>query len=213
MTARAVLVLFLFTLFGDTGAERGREGNALFEQEKYAAAATAYREGLSTLSDTTGVVYSGLQNNLGLALAREGRLDAARSALQRARRAATTDTQRVRILFNTAIVAAERGDRDAALRAFKAVLLLRPGHAAARFNYEYLKRQQGTRSAPEPSSIEPSPFAKRLKKRAEALVARTQYTTAAALLKDGLRKDSTVQAYQDFTARIEEIAQIARSAP
>jgi hypothetical protein len=44
-------------------------------------------------------------------------------------------------------------------------------------------------------------------------VARTQYTTAAALLRDGMQKDSTVRAYRDFVTRIEEIAQIARSDP
>ena len=213
MTARAVLILFLFGLFGDTGPEKGREGNALFEQEKYAAAATAYRAGLNALADTTGAVYGGLQNNLGLALHQQDRLDAARTAFNRARRAASTDDERVRALFNAAATAAELGDRAAALQLYKQVLLLDPSNEAARFNYEYLKRRQESQATGEPPNIEPSPFAQRLKKRAETLVARTQYTTAAALLKDGLRRDSTVQAYRDFMRRIEEIAQIARSEP
>jgi len=213
MLARAVLIALLFGLLGDTGPESGREGNALFEQEKYAAAAAAYREGLNARADTTGAVYAELQNNLGLALHRQGRLDAARSALARARRAASSDAGRVRTLFNAATVAAEMGDRTVALQNYKQVLLLRPEHEAARFNYEYLKRQQDARSSSEPPEVEPSPFARRLKKKAETLVARTQYTTAAALLKNGMRKDSTVRAYRDFMSRIEEIAQIARSKP
>jgi hypothetical protein len=213
MLARAVLIALLFGLLGDTGPESGREGNALFEQEKYAAAAAAYREGLNARADTTGAVYAGLQNNLGLALHRQGRLDAARSALARARRAASSDAGRVRTLFNAATVAAEMGDRTVALQNYKQVLLLRPEHEAARFNYEYLKRQQDARSSSEPPEVEPSPFARRLKKKAETLVARTQYTTATALLKNGMRKDSTVRAYRDFMSRIEEIAQIARSEP
>ncbi len=213
MLARAVLIALLFGLLGDTGPESGREGNALFEQEKYAAAEAAYREGLNARADTTGAVYAGLQNNLGLALHRQGRLDAARSALARARRAASSDAGRVRTLFNAATVAAEMGDRTVALQNYKQVLLLRPEHEAARFNYEYLKRQQDARSSSEPPEVEPSPFARRLKKKAETLVARTQYTTAAALLKNGMRKDSTVRAYRDFMSRIEEIAQIARSEP
>ena len=213
MIARTALILLLFGLLGDTGPERGREGNALFEKEQYAAAAAAYREGLNVLDDTTGAVYVGLQNNLGLALHRRGRHDAARTAFGRARRAATTEAERVRALFNNAAVAAEMGDREVALHNYRQVLLLDPGHELARFNYEYLKRQQRSRTGGEPPSIEPSPFARRLKKRAETLVARTQYTTAAALMKDGLRKDSTVRAYRDFTRRVEEIATIARSTP
>ena len=213
MLSRLALILLLFGLFGDTGPEKGREGNALFEQEKYAAAADAYRAGLKVLGDTTGAVYAGLQNNLGLALHRQDRLDAARAAFGRARRAASTDAERVRALFNAAAAAAEMGDQNAALQKYKQALLLDPNHEAARFNYEYLKRQQESQSPEEAPTIEPSPFARRLKKRAETLVARTQYTTAAALMKDGLRKDSTVRAYRDFTTRIEEIAKIARSEP
>jgi tetratricopeptide (TPR) repeat protein len=213
MFARVALILLLFGLFGDTGPEKGREGNALFEQEKYGAAVAAYRAGLSALSDTTGTAYVGLQNNLGLALRRQDRLEAARAAFGRARRAATTDAERARVLFNAAAVAAELGNPRVALRTYKQVLLLNPDNEAARFNYEYLKRQQTSQPAGEPPNIEPSPFARRLKDRAETLVARTQYTTAAALMKDGLRKDSTVRAYRGFTKRIEEIAKIARSDP
>jgi len=210
MTARLVLILLLLGLLGDTGPEKGRKGNALFEKERYPAAATAYRGGLKALSDTTGGVYVGLQNNLGLALHRQDRLDAARTAFGRARRAATTDG-RTRVFFNAAAVAAEMGDREVALHHYRQVLLLDSSHEAARFNYEYLKRQQRSRSGREPPSIEPSPFARRLKKRAETLVARDQYTTAAALMNDGLRQDSTIRAYRDFTRRVEEIARIARS--
>jgi tetratricopeptide (TPR) repeat protein len=213
MLARAALILFLFGLFGDTGPEKGREGNALFEQEKYAAAAAAYRAGLDALADTTGAVYAGLQNNLGLALHRQDRLDAARAAFRQARRAASTDAERVRVLFNAANVAAEMGDRAVALQNYKRVLLLNPEHEAARFNYEYLKRQRDDGSSSKSPNVEPSPFARRLKKKAETLVARTQYTTAAALMKDGMRKDSTVKAYRGFIKRIEEIVQIARSDP
>lgn len=213
MIARVALILLLFGLLGDTGAEKGRDGNALFEKEQYAAAADAYRDGLDALSDTTGAVYAALQNNLGLALHRQGRLDAARTAFGRASRAVSTKSGRARVLFNTANVAAEMGDREVALHNYKQVLLLDPEHEAARFNYEYLKRRHAGRSAGEPPDVEPSPFARQLKEKAEALVARTEYRAAAALLRDGMRKDSTVRAYRDFTQRIEEIATIARSDP
>ncbi|WP_263785569.1 hypothetical protein [Salinibacter grassmerensis] len=211
MFARAALILLLFGLLGDSGAGQGRDGNVLFEQGRHVAAAETYRAGLDALDDTTGSVYMGLQNNLGLALHRQERFGAARTALRKARRAATTDEERVRVLFNAATVAAEMKDRTEALTHYRTVLLLDPTHEAARFNYEYLKRQAGEDSGGEPPTIEPSSFAQTLKERADALVAQTQYTTAAALLRDGMQKDSTVRAYRDFVTRIEEIAQIARS--
>ncbi len=213
MLARAALILLLLGLLGDSGAGQGRDGNALFDQGRHVAAAETYRAGLDALDDTTGSVYAGLQNNLGLALHRQGRLGAARTALRKARRAATTDEERVRVLFNAATVAAEMNARTDALDHYRAVLLLDPTHEAARFNYEYLKRQAGADAGGDPPTIEPSPFAQKLKERADALVARTRYTTAAALLRDGMQKDSTVRAYRDFVTRIEEIAQIARSDP
>jgi tetratricopeptide (TPR) repeat protein len=211
MVARAALLLLLFGLLGDRGAEKGRDGNALFERGRYVAAADTYRAGLDAMADTTGAVYVGLQNNLGLALLRQDRPGAARAAFRKARRVATTEAERVRVLFNAATAAAEMRDREAALRQYRRVLLLDPTHEAARFNYEYLKRRDGERSGGTSPDIEPSPFARKLKKKADALVARTQYTTAAALLRDGMRRDSTVRAYRDVIARLEEIVQIARS--
>jgi len=213
MLPRAAFILLLFGLLGDSGAGQGRDGNDLFDQGRYVAAAETYRAGLDALADTTGPVYAGLQNNLGLALHRQERLEAARAALRKARRAATTDEERVRVLFNAATVAAEMNDRTDALDHYRTVLLLDPTHEAARFNYEYLKRQAGGGAGSDPPTLEPSPFAQTLKERADALVARTQYTTAAALLRDGMQKDSTVRAYRNFVTRIEEIAQIARSDP
>ena len=213
MLPRAAFILLFFGLLGDSGAGQGRDGNDLFDQGRYVAAAETYRAGLDALADTTGPVYAGLQNNLGLALHRQERLEAARAALRKARRAATTDEERARVLFNAATVAAEMNDRTDALDHYRTVLLLDPTHEAARFNYEYLKRQAGGGAGSDPPTLEPSPFAQTLKERADALVARTQYTTAAALLRDGMQKDSTVRAYRNFVTRIEEIAQIARSDP
>lgn len=213
MAARMTLVLLLFGLLGDTGAEKGREGNALFKQGKYAAAAVSYREGISAVADTTGALYANLQNNLGLSLYRQDKYGAARRALARARRAASADAQRTRILFNTANVAAAMGERATALHAYRRVLLLDSSHEAARYNYEYLKRQATESSPTRASGMDPSAYAQRLKEKADALVARTQYTAAAALMRDGLRRDSTISAYQDFIRRIEQVAQINRTQP
>jgi len=115
MAARLSLVLLLLGLFGDTGAEHGRTGNALYERGQYAAAEDAYRDGLAVHEDTTDAVYAALQNNLGATLHRQQRFAAARSAFQRAVRAAGSEEERIRSLFNAATAAAGTGQLRAAL--------------------------------------------------------------------------------------------------
>ncbi|PQJ34933.1 hypothetical protein BSZ35_10290 [Salinibacter sp. 10B] len=212
MTARFALLFLLFGLFGDAGAEHGRAGNALYEQEQYAEAAAAYREGLAAIDDTTGSVYATLQNNLGAALHRQKQYAAARSAFQRAVQAAPTEEARVRAFFNAGTAAAGTGRLQTALDDYRQALLLDPTHKQARYNYEYIKRQRANQQSGQRSpDVEPSAYARRLKKKAEAMVGREQYADAAELMSEGLQKDSTVAAYRDFIGRLDDIAQIAQS--
>jgi tetratricopeptide (TPR) repeat protein len=204
--------LLFFGLFGDTGTEHGRTGNTLYEQKQYTAAERAYRDGLATLDDTTGTVYAALQNNLGAALHRQKQFGEARTAFRRAARRASTRDERVRARFNAATAAAGMGNLTTALRDYKQVLLMDPTHAPARYNYEFLKRKlAGRRRSEPPPKVEASPYARQLKKKAEALVARNQYAAALDSMQRGLRQDSTVAAYQDFTGRLNDITQIAQT--
>ncbi len=213
MLARLALILLLFGLLGDNAAKHGRTGNALYEQGKYAAAASAYRDGLAVHEDTTGAVYAALQNNLGAALHRQEQFSEAQTAFQRAARGATTSDERVRALFNAATAAAGTGALQDALATYKQVLLTDPTHDPARYNYEYLKRrlkEQQSRSQ-SPNDIEPSQYARYVRKKADALVSRQQYGVAAQVMKNALREDSTVAAYRDFIVRLEDIAEIEDS--
>jgi len=210
MLGRVALVFLLLGLFGDGSATEGRRGNALFEQEKYAEAERAYRAGLAAHDDTTGSVYVGLQNNLGAALHRQKRYAEARSAFTRAARATETADARARALFNAGTAAAGLGNLAMALQDYREVLLLKPSHHRARYNYEYLKRQLSKRQPrPRPANdVEPSAYARRLKRKAETLVARKQYAAARDSMTAGLRADSTVRAYRGFIQRLETVAEI-----
>jgi tetratricopeptide (TPR) repeat protein len=211
MAARLLLVLLLFGLLGDVGAERGREGNVLYEQGRFAEAEAAYRDGLAALDDTTGAVYAALQNNLGAALLQQTEYGEARTAFGRARRAAPAETTRVRALFNQGTAAAGQGAVEAALAHYREVLLRAPTHADARYNYEYLKRQRSrTQSGGADDNITPSSYARQLKEKAEALVARQQYAEAARLMNKGLQRDSTVRAYRNFMGRLNDIVQLSQ---
>jgi len=213
MIARFALVLLLFGLFGDTGAEHGRTGNALYEQERYSAAEGAYRDGLAALEDTTGTVYATLQNNLGLALHRQEQFEEARTAFRRAARAASSPDAQNRSRFNAGTAAAAQGRLREALSDYKQVLLSDPTHEAARYNYEVLKRRRAQRRSggADPPDVEPSDYARRLKKKAEALMSERRYEEATALMQEGLQKDSTVAAYREFIGRLDDVSQIAQT--
>jgi tetratricopeptide (TPR) repeat protein len=200
----------------DDGAEAGRRGNALYEQGAYAEAEAAYRSGLQSVPDTTTALYARLQNNLGAALYRQEKFGAARRAFRRSAEAASELSERVQALYNAGNAAAGGGQLTTALDRYRQVLRLDPTHEPARFNYEFLKRemarrQEKTRSQEPPDDVEPSPYAKRLKRRAEAMAAERRYDAAHRLLERGLARDSTVAAYQRFMARLEDVATIHRT--
>lgn len=212
MIARFALVILLFGLFGDTGSEHGRTGNGFYDQGQYAEAERAYREGLHVHADTTGRVYASLQNNLGSALHRQERFADARVAFRRAARAASTTQGQVRALYNAATAAAALGNVAAALSDYKQVLRLDPSHDPARYNYEYLKRNRAKEtSGPQPRDVEPSPYARELKKRADRLVDDQNYAAALEVMNEGLQNDSTVRAYREFMGRLDKIVRIAET--
>lgn len=206
------MILALFSV--DDGSEAGRRGNALYEQGAYAEAEAAYRDGLAALDDTTAAVYASLHNNLGAALFQQEKYDEARQAFSRAAAAAVDDGLRQNALYNAGNSAAAGGDLEPALTFYRRVLLLNPAYEDARFNYEYLKREMAKRQPsqrqPPEEQIEPSDYARRLKRRAELMVAQRQYDAARALMSEGIQQDSTVAAYRDFITRLDDVAQIDR---
>lgn len=212
MPRMLALLSLLLVIAADDGADDGQRGNTLFEAGDYAAAEAAYRRGLSSVADTTSATYAALTHNLGAALHRQDKYEAARRAFLRAARAAPTNTERARALYNAGTAAAGMGNTQVALHDFRQTLQLQPDHEDARFNYEYLKRRQNPQGSQQQSGpdIEPSAYAQTLKRRADALVAEKRYRAAHRVLTKGLRQDSTVAAYRDFMTRVQNVATINR---
>ena len=115
----------------------------------------------------------------------------------------------MRIRYNRGTNAARTGDTEAALAHYRATLLLDPTHDDARHNYEVLARKQpAPLQQAAPPDVNPSDYAQRLKRRAEALAAQRDYAGAFDLMQNGLAEDSTVAAYQDFMGRLGAIVAI-----
>lgn len=209
------LLLFVMALLGaDDGLEDGRRGNALYEAGDYAGAAAAYRAGLERPA-VDGALRWTLLHNLGLALHQQDAYDEAATAFHRAADAAETPARRAQALYNAGNNAVAQDQLEAALDRYRQALLADPSYADARFNYELLKRQLAERQAqqPEPNAIEPSDFARELKRRAEALASNRRYEDAYRLMQDGLQRDSTVAAFRSFIGRLSDVARIDTLSP
>lgn len=138
-----LIAAFLMMGVNGDGDKEGRRGNALYNQELYEGAADAYRDGLATYQDeTTDRVFYGLQNNLGAALYKTGSYETAKGAFDQAMAAAESDLDYARSAYNAGNNAFRAEDLEASLEHYKKALLAEPGNADAKFNYEFVKRQQ-----------------------------------------------------------------------
>jgi len=136
-------ILFALLLFGPGDEkEKGRKGNALYAQEQYAEAAEQFRLGVSAIQEEgPGPIHSGLLNNLGAALYRNGDLEQATLAFNSAAQMALSPEDLVRASYNAGNAAANNKQLEQALAQYKRALLSDPDNQDAKFNYEFVKRQ------------------------------------------------------------------------
>ncbi len=100
-----------------------------------------------------------------------------------------------------------------ALSHLKNSLKANPENENARYNYELLKRmmQQNpdmNKDQNKQDDIEPSEYAKKLKEMADQMVHNNQFVEAYYLMNEGLQKDETVKAYQEFIQKLSDVAEI-----
>ena len=109
------------------------------------------------------------------------------------------------------IIATKEENLKDAVTYFKQSLKSNPANDAARYNYELARKmleQQEKEQENKEDKIEPSEWAKELKKKAESLVKRYRFGEAYQLMQEGLQKDPTVAAFKDFTERVRFIHEI-----
>ena len=213
MTRTALIALFLFTV--PAGAREGRDANARYAEGLFDEAAVLYRAGLDRSEETAGAVQSGLLNNLGCALYEQQQFAEAQTAFEAALTAAVEPEDRARAAYNAGNALAQQQNFEAALGFYRQALLARSDFYEAAFNYEYIKRQlqDSDSQQPQPSDIQPSPFAEALKAQADSLVAAREYDAAFQTMQRGFLQDSTVQAYSEFVGRLGAVVEIESGPP
>jgi hypothetical protein len=113
------------------------------------------------------------------------------------------------------VLAGIHNANEEALDYCKQTLRIDPTNDEARYNYELLMKKSQQQKEEEkqknnPKNEEPSAYAKRLKAQAESLVSERKYQEAYQLMQDGLKKDKTVSAFDEFTKRIHKVFDINR---
>ena len=111
------------------------------------------------------------------------------------------------------IMATQDQNLQDAVTYFKQSLKSSPQNEAARYNYELARKkleqqQDEQQQQNQNEQVEPSEWAKELKKKAEQLVDRNRFQEAFELMQQGLQQDPSVKAFQNFISRIGTIVEI-----
>lgn len=139
---RTLLIVALLFGIGPGDKKKGRQGNSLMRQERFEEAAAAYREALADFETAEpDAVHSGLLNNLGAALYRQGDFEGAQNAFEAALALAPEDAAGSAAAYNSGGAAYRSEDLEGALARYRQALLEDPSNEDARFNYEFVRRQ------------------------------------------------------------------------
>jgi len=137
-----LFILAFFQIAPGAGDDKGRRGNAMYRSGEFMDAANLYRDALVDVqSDGPGGIHSGLLNNLGASLFRQGDFEQAASAFSGAVRMASSGDDGVRAMYNAGNAVAMQDQFETALDYYTRALLADPTNQDAKFNYEYVKRR------------------------------------------------------------------------
>ena len=119
-----LLILAVFLVGPGDGDDKGRRGNAMYRTGEYMDAANLYRDALVDVQrDGPSRVHTGLLNNLGASLFRQGEYEKATSAFNGAVRMASSSEDGVRAMYNAGNALAMQEELEAALEHYQNALL------------------------------------------------------------------------------------------
>jgi tetratricopeptide (TPR) repeat protein len=202
-----ILILTISLLSGlITAGSNPREANEAYNNGDYETAARLYREAIDQDPENAKLHF-----NLGNALMMMGENEQAVVAYQRFMELAESPEEKALSEYNIGHFEAIAEQWQQAANRFKQALILNPKDEDARYNYELALsklQEQEQNQDQQNQPPEPSEEAKRLKALAESLVDQRRYNEALNLMKEGLKSDPTVAAFNDFIKRIENITQV-----
>lgn len=186
------------------------EAQEAYLQEDFEQAASLYK----TLIESYNVQDEAVHLNYANSLFQSGQAKEADPTYRELAANAANKTIRAAAYQQLGIEATKNQNLADAATYFKQALKSNPQNDAARYNYELARKKLAQQKEEEEQEqkqdeqIEPSEWAKELKKEAERLVNQYRYQEAFNLMQEGLKQDPTVAAFNTFTERIGTIIEI-----
>ncbi len=208
-----VLGVFLpVSAWAEVNRSKLNKGLEAYRQEQWDEALNYFQDAL--LDDPENPL---LHFNVGAVLYKKEKYEEALQSFQKA--LATEDVQlQEKAYYNIGNTYYRMQKYKEAVEAYIKALELDPTDGDAKYNLELVRaklkemaEKQPQQNQPQQEQIEPSEYAKQLKKQAEALVAQRQYHAAYDLMQKGLQVDPTVAAFQGFIDRLKNVVAIEDS--
>lgn len=196
------------------GRSKVAEGNQFFTAGKFDDANNAYRD--AQLDNPTSPI---IDYNIANTLYEKKNYEEAIKLYDKLTKNTDDPVLQKQAYFNVGNTLYRLQKLPESILAYKEALKIDPNDEDAKYNLEYVRAKlkqnadkqdkgQEQQQNQQQKKIEPSEYAKKLKAQAEALVARREYAVAYELMMQGLQKDETVAAFQDFIDRIKDVVTI-----
>ncbi|KAA3657531.1 MAG: tetratricopeptide repeat protein [Calditrichaeota bacterium] len=193
------------------GRSKVLEGNKLFSEEKYDEANNAYRD--AQLDNPTSPV---IEYNIANTLYEKKKYEEAIKLFDKVTKNSDDPLFQAQAYYNLGNTLFRINKWQESILAYTEALKLNPDDQDAKYNLEFVRtklkqnaEQQNQDQQQQKEQPKPSDYAKKLKERAEKMVAAFQYKAAHDLMTQGMKVDKTVAAYQQFIDRIGSVAEIA----
>ncbi len=216
-----VLIIVVFTIpsFGEEFISN-LKGNSLYKNKKFKEAADEYQNGLKGDPDNSILLY-----NKANALYRDSKhTDAIKLYDQALKKTDKLELKR-NILLNKgnsnfrlgsdpSDPKASREKLKEAITSYIDALKLFPHDGEVKFNLQKAlimdkMQEQQQKEDERRKNMKPSEYAKKMKKKAEKKISKTQYTDALKIMAEAAQKDSTVMAFSEFLQRLQDVQKIS----
>jgi Ca-activated chloride channel homolog len=179
-----------------------KEAEKAYQSGNYQLAASKY----SMLADTLAVDEAEVRLNLAHSQYKIG--DTASAKLNYARVSLSPDKKLKSIASQQlGVLAKDSKKLEESLEYLKSAIKADPTNAGAKYDYEVVKKllEKQKQEQRDNDNIEPSEYAKKIKAQADNLRKSGQFDKALQIMNEGLQKDNTVRAFNEFMQRLQKV--------
>lgn len=202
-------LLFAFTELALAQADKKfvRQGNREYDKSKFSESEISYWRAIDKNKESADAVF-----NAGDALYKQKKFEDAGKQFIQNHNMNEDKNKKAASLYNLGNSLLMANKVQESIDAYKGSLKLDPENMETKYNLAYaqdlLRQQQDQKKNNNQNNEEPSEYAKKLKAEADKLISVGKFAEAFNLMKEGLKKDKTVNYYKDFIDKTGKVASI-----